>query len=593
MDKEIKQCQNCKQNFVIESKDFEFYEKIKVPAPTFCPECREQRRIAFRNERALYKRKCDLCGEVVISRVSPNKPYKMYCKKCWWSDNWDLLEYGRDYDFSRPFFEQYKDLLLSTPHISILNGNVVNSEWVNQETDDKNCYLNVGGHYNEDSAYNTYEFKSANCFDNFWVFGCDLCYENLNCERCYKTLFSRECFDCQETFLSYDCKNCSNVFGCVGLRNRKYCIFNQQVSKEEYFEFLKNNLLSSRKNVLDLKERAERNWFSVPHKYAAILKSYNATGHFITESKNLYNCWYSEKSEDCKNLYLALSLKDVYDASSFGWGELCYEAGHCGGVYGSKFFLYIFGGGGDVTGRNSSNIEYCYATPASNNCFGCANIKKGEYCILNKQYSPESYKETVERIKEHMNTMPYIDKKGRVYKYGEFFPIELSPFGYNETAAMDYFPLTKEKALENGYPWSDYESQSQYQISDYEIPDDIKDVKDDILEKILKCEVSGKPYKIISMELDFYRKLGLPIPRRAPLQRHKDRIAKLLPRRFYKRKCMCNQQSTTNNQQQAKYQNTIQHFHGKDHCSNEIDTPYAPDRPEIVYCAECYQQEIV
>ncbi|MEK7627724.1 MAG: hypothetical protein AAB397_04050, partial [Patescibacteria group bacterium] len=67
MDKENKICQNCQNQFVIEPEDFIFYDKIQVPAPTFCPECREQRRLAFRNERSLYKRKCDLCGKEMVS----------------------------------------------------------------------------------------------------------------------------------------------------------------------------------------------------------------------------------------------------------------------------------------------------------------------------------------------------------------------------------------------------------------------------------------------------------------------------------------------------------------------------------------------
>ncbi|MCD6221224.1 hypothetical protein J7K25_03600 [bacterium] len=162
--------------------------------------------------------------------------------------------------------------------------------------------------------------------------------------------------------------------------------------------------------------------------------------------------------------------------------------------------------------------------------------------------------------------MPYKDKKGRVYKYGEFFPIELSPFGYNETAAQDYFPLSKKQAQDFGYPWSDYESRIKYQFSNYKIPNDIKDVDEDILDKILKCEITGKAYKIIPMELDFYRKMGLPIPRRCPLQRHKDRLAFLPPRKLYKRKC--------------------------DKCGKEILTIYSPDRPEIVYCETCYLKEV-
>ena len=589
----MKQCQNCKQNFVIEPEDFKFYDKMKVPPPTFCPECREQRRIAFRNERALYKRNCDLCGQSVVSRVSPDKPYKMYCSKCWWSDNWDSLSYGRDYDFSKPFFEQFKELLFSTPHVSIFNSNTVNSDWVNQETDDKNCYLNVGGHYNEDSAYSTYAIHGKECFDIFWVLNSELVYESINCERCYKTMYSRECFDCQETILSSDCKGCSNILGCAGLRNKQYYIFNKPHTKEEYFEFLKDNPISSKRSLADLKEKAEKIWLSVPNRFAAILKSVNSTGHFISESKNVKNCWNFEQGEDCKNGYIAGWMKDSYDLSSHGAAELAYECASGGGVYNAKFLSGCMSANPLGGKFHSKNIDYCISVVSSGSCFGCANLKNGEYCILNKKYTKEEYEELLPKIKKHMEDMPYVDKNGRIYKYGEFFPIELSPFDYNETVAQEYFPLTKEQVIEQGYKWNDYESQTKYEFSDYEIPDDIKNVKDDILQKILKCEVSGKAYKIIPMELAFYRKMGIPIPRRAPLQRHKDRIAQLLPRKLYDRQCMCNSnlQPTTNDQQH--YTNTAQHFHGAEPCPNEIKTPYSTVRPEIVYCEQCYQQEIV
>ncbi|MEK7555256.1 MAG: hypothetical protein AAB516_00315 [Patescibacteria group bacterium] len=592
MNPETKICQNCKKDFTIEPDDFLFYEKIKVPAPTFCEECREQRRIAFRNERSLYKRKCDLCGEIVVSRISSDKLYPMYCKKCWWSDKWDALSYGREYDFNKTFFEQFKDLLFSAPHISLLSSNTVNSEWVNQETDDKNCYLNIGGHYNEDSAYNTYELYGKDCFDNFWIFKSELCYENINCERCYKTLFSRDCFDCVDTVLSFDCRNCQNIFGCAGLRNKQYHIFNKPVSKEEYQKFLKDNPLASRKNLLSFKEKVKQIWLSALYRDKFIVKSVNSWGNFINESKKCQNCWNAEKVEDCKNLYVAASLKDTYDATSYGWGELCYEGAHSVGLYNSKFFLYSVGGG-KAGNRQSSFLEYCYAVMDSHNCFGCANLRNKEYCILNKQYTKEEYEALIPKIKKHMEEMPYIDKRGRIYKYGEFFPIEFSPFGYNETAGQDYYPLTREQVLENGYSWNDYESDMKYEFSDYEIPDDIGSVKDDILDKILKCEVSSKAYKIIPMELEFYRRMGLPIPRRAPLQRHKDRISQLLPRKLFKRQCQCEGGQSVKRESQSVYKNTIKHFHGDDSCPNQINTPYAPDRPEIVYCEKCYLAEVV
>ena len=99
-----KVCQSCKNEFFVEPEDFDFYEKIQVPPPTRCPECRFQRRAVTRNERSLYRDVCDLCGKQMLSVYSPGKPFKVYCRACWNSDAWDPLEYGADYDWQKPFF---------------------------------------------------------------------------------------------------------------------------------------------------------------------------------------------------------------------------------------------------------------------------------------------------------------------------------------------------------------------------------------------------------------------------------------------------------------------------------------------------------
>jgi len=62
-----KKCKKCSINFEITNEDLEFYkkvspvfngEKIEIPTPTLCPDCRQQRRISFRNFYKLYKSKC-------------------------------------------------------------------------------------------------------------------------------------------------------------------------------------------------------------------------------------------------------------------------------------------------------------------------------------------------------------------------------------------------------------------------------------------------------------------------------------------------------------------------------------------------------
>ena len=116
---EAKQCRKCNSNFEITDKDLEFYKKIspvfngekfQIPTPSLCPDCRQQRRLSFRNERKLYKRKCDATGENIISIYSPDKEFIVYEQSFWWSDKWSPLDYWKDFDFSKSFFEQFKNV---------------------------------------------------------------------------------------------------------------------------------------------------------------------------------------------------------------------------------------------------------------------------------------------------------------------------------------------------------------------------------------------------------------------------------------------------------------------------------------------------
>ena len=121
---ENKVCQNCKKDFIIEPDDFLFYEKIKVPAPTFCPHCRFVRRFITKNERTLYKRKCSKCDKNIIAVYDEITQFPVYCPDCYRSDKWESVEYRQNYDFNKPFFEQYKELFNKVPRQSLFQKTV-------------------------------------------------------------------------------------------------------------------------------------------------------------------------------------------------------------------------------------------------------------------------------------------------------------------------------------------------------------------------------------------------------------------------------------------------------------------------------------
>ncbi|PID34622.1 MAG: hypothetical protein CR971_02300 [candidate division SR1 bacterium] len=120
-------------------------------------------------------------------------------------------------------------------------------------------------------------------------------------------------------------------------------------------------------------------------------------------------------------------------------------------------------------------------------------------------------------------------------EWGEFFNPQLSPFGYNETVAMEYYPLSKEEALKLGFNRSDYEAPfpkvekyvqgKKLRTASCKL---IHEQKPELLEKLLNyavvCEVSGKPFRITKQEIDFYIKHDLPLPRKHPDVRHQERL---------------------------------------------------------------------
>jgi len=146
VESQTKNCQNCKASFEIEAEDFGFYAKIKVPPPTWCPQCRLQRRAIWRNERSFHKRKCDAPGhdEIILSTYG-SKNYKIYDSEYWWSDAWDPFDFQKEYDFTKTFFQQFNELLKAVPHNNFFSTNNVNSTYANGLVNSKNCYLVSSG----------------------------------------------------------------------------------------------------------------------------------------------------------------------------------------------------------------------------------------------------------------------------------------------------------------------------------------------------------------------------------------------------------------------------------------------------------------
>src|SRR3989338_5955469 len=403
MEHGIKQCQNCQQSFRIEPEDLLFYEKIQVPPPTWCPECRMVRRMMFRNERSLYKRPCNAPNhtEEIISMYGADLPYTVYDQKHWWSDDWDPLQYGQTYDFERPFFEQFRILMRRVPLVALANVNAVNSEWCNPAADNKNTYLSFGATKNENVNYSN---RIASCRDSFDLYLGDkneLCSDSLFLKGCSRVHFSMYARNCLDSLFLFDCNNCTNCISCVGLRSKQFHIFNEPYTKEEYVKKIEEFKLGSRSALQNLQDKFFALVGKYPHRYAHMINAVRSTGDNLENVKNAIACFDiisgMENSKYC--VWGGYGWKDSYDGLGCN-GELMYELIDCGSVGRVCSNAYF-----SIAVTDIIDVQYSYSARGSNNLFGCIGLRSKSYCILNKQYTREEYERMVPRIIEHMNSM--------------------------------------------------------------------------------------------------------------------------------------------------------------------------------------------
>lgn len=591
------------------------WEKVRylIPPPTLCPDCRQQRRLSFRNERKLYKRTCDATGKEIISIYSPDKPYTVYHQDYWWSDAWDPIDYGREFDFSRSAFEQFWELMKEVPRISLLNGYSDNSEYCNHAWKQKDCYMSHAAWENEKCVNSTFLRYCAHCIDSSNMQRCSHMYESIDSEDCTNSINLVDCVNVSDSLYLFGCYNCHHCIWCVDIQNQSYMVLNKKVQKEEWdkiYNQIKDDSQFREKVLIEIQKLEHK----IPKKYLHGVHHTNSTWDYIYNTENVLSSYNTTDSKNIRYSIYAWSCSDNMDCSlvwgNWNWAgdELNYESHTCLG-YNNCFSNLMWWG--------HHNLYCDYFLGNSDNCFLCTWLRNASYCILNKQYTKEQYERLVPQI---------IEKMMSDGEWWEFFPASMSPFGYNETVAQEYFPLEKEEALRNGiFNWSDYEApfpRVEKIIPASKLPDSIESIPDDILNWAIECEVTKKPFRIIRQELEFYRKHSLPIPRRHPDVRHMDRMKMRNPRKLYERLCDCERCESNHNTSPLSFSVgesvSVVDTSGTDALrawqkdgsvilsdssfgmnpktgtrTKRIITTYAPERPETVYCDVCYEREVL
>lgn len=547
-----KNCKTCKKNFEIRPEDLIFYEQVKTAPPLDCPDCRMARRLVFRNERTFYKRKCDLCKKDMVSLYPSDSPYTVYCHDCWWSDKWDPKSFEKDYDLGKSFFEQLNELLLDVPRIGLVVLNNVRSEYTNGSAENKDCYLIFAADYNEDCLYGRLLQRCKGCVDCAFAHESELCYECIDIRNCFKCLFSEQCQTSSDLMFCYNMRDSDSCIFCTNGRHMSNAILNVKYSKEEY-EKKKTEILSSYENIEKAKKEFAELKAKTVVKFASQTKCHDVTGDYLHNCHEGVMLFDTYDAKNCSYMIDTESPIDSMDCNNYYYKpERGYNVMGCLQSSNLKNCSFVF---------YSNEIEYCENCHNLTSSMGCVGVKKGQFMILNKEYTKEEYYELKRKIDEQMK------EEGT---YGQYFPAKLAPFAYNETLAHEYLPLQKEVALERGFVWQEKTTGTygKETIKKGAVPGSIEKVTDKILDEVLICEKCDKNFRITKAELDFYRRMNLPLPHKDFECRHQERISKRNPHKLWRRKCM------------------------KEGCPNEFETSYSPDRPEIVYCETCYQQEV-
>ena len=521
--------------------------KITLPEPVYCPNIRSQIRTSHRNEKNLYRVKSAMSGKEIVSiyHAEPiwGDSYRIFSQEEWRGENWDPMYFGKDIDFSKPFFEQFFALHKQVPRMALTSLGNQNSGFTTGTGYCKNCYLINSSEYCEDCYYSKLLQNCSSCIDCSYAYNCELCYECFSVSKCYNCQhlsFSQNSTDC---YFSSNLRSCKHCCLCTNLDHKEYCFLNEQLTKEEYEKRLQE-FRGSHERTERMKTLYKDLLTKMNYKYSNISNSVDCTGDYIEDSKNCKDCYDVTQSEDCMYVCVGVNVKDNVDCSNmYIKSELCYDTLGTIEAHSCAYCLYVF------HSQRMLYSEYCFH---SSDCFGCSGLTRKQYCIFNKQYTKEEYEALVPKLIEHMQTTG---------EWGLFFPAKFSSYGYNESVAQEYFPLEKQEAVKLGFHWRE-EDKKDFRSQTTELPDQIQDATDSLTQEIYSCAKTGKNYRIIPQELDFYRRQKLPLPRLCPDSRYANRLELRNKRELHPRKC--------------------------NECGKDVLSTFNANRPETILCEECF-----
>lgn len=492
-------CSVTGKNFTVTDGEARLLESFGLPIPDRSPLERWIYAIGQSTPFDFRRVTCPVTGQPILSRWSEDGKIIGASSEWFWSDACDNRSAGRDFDFSRPFFDQYCELAGDCFAPSINQVDCEGSPYVNACYHVKNCHLCFACRGIQDCLYCLLCAQSTDLLLCVGLSNSELCYACLDSDRlygCRKVIDSQGCTDC---YWCRDCIGCTNCFQCTGLRQARdgYYYRNQRIDKEQWIRLVDEAAFGSFGAEQRIDAEASQFFASQPA-YTTNFNNENCHASFrLTNSKNCSHTFSSNNCVDCSSLRFSDSCRDCHCVMWGKQSERCYYVAGGENAYDCAFCDGLAGGG--------RNLTYCFC--CYNGCtdlFGCFYLKKQSYCILNKQHSKDDYLKLRERIIEHMR---------ETGEWGRWFPPQFYAVPYSQSWAHYFLmQLSTEEILQRGL-LAPVAAPLRDVGASFELPDQIGAFGDELCGKQLCCALSGRPYGVSIAERDIFRKHQAPIPR--------------------------------------------------------------------------------
>lgn len=561
-------------------------KKQSIPLPAYAHSVRERIRTMFRNEKKFYNSQSSLSKKNVVSLYYPDTITILTTEERRDDAN-DPLSFAQTWTNTKDYWSTMETINDAIPRLNIMTSANENCDYTSGTGYCKDCYLICASEYAEKCMYSKLLQTTDYILDSLNIFKSSRLYQCINCKDSNKSVYLKNSSWCHNCRFSDQLTSCSNCFLCSGLVNKQYYYKNKPLPKKEREEKIQQ-IQGSYIAFQTYFQAYQKILKNTMVKYADVINVEKVIGNNVFDSKNCFVCFQCNECEDCSYLTVGEQCKRLLDCNNMYVGpEKSYNVLGTINTFDVHMSLYNF---------DSKHMLYCQDCYDCSHCFWCFGLRNQEYCIYNKQYG---------KTERETKTTEIIEQMQRDGNWGEFFPTSFAQFPYNDTVAMEYYPIEKiidtngeetiidpkwtgtVKLLETGTIvkaeldlWGiktlhikrrTIENEINIPnnaniISAQDLSDNITQENEDITNKVILCEKSNRPYRILKQEFSFYQKMWIPLPRRHQDIRYEERLNMLQPKELYHRRC--------------------------NNCNKETISVYPNTTKQKVLCEQCYVHKI-